>query len=569
MNSSIRRVLSFSILVLTCFAFSSCNKDDKATTITVSPEKVTVNVGETVKVLAIIEPETQGPATWKSLNESIATVSDGVITGVSKGETQVEAITKDGSKATVMVTVNEAPVGDLSISPNPLRVNEGEDLKVSVNGLPVGVQADFKVANSSVASVSKDGILHGVEEGATELTVSAKGKTASVKVLVSSKDLISFVDPVFKECVVKGLLTEDGAVLGCIDYNGDGEISKKEAARLTGKENTLALFDIIEIEDGVEKSRRSLQSTEDLKWFPNAMALMVRGCKTLKKIDFDKLPKLTNIMLSDLPAVSKLDLTTIPHLDGAYISWVESSSLDFSSCRELTGLIIEDVINAPKIKSINLSGCSKLQVLHVYGAKNLSDNGISWPSEMPSIEDITFDESRVLIQPILNKYKNIQKFSATNVDPEENGQYVNNGVINIDGMTKLTDLSIEGNRGITGINITKTPKLIDFFARDCNIKAIDLSNQSALNHVEVNGNKLISLRLDNGNTSAIKHLSAYDNPELKCIKVSEDLTLPLNKDVYDEWYLDETTQLSYNCDGQTEKVNHNRRAMKILKRVRK
>ncbi|MDO4672542.1 MAG: Ig-like domain-containing protein, partial [Porphyromonadaceae bacterium] len=333
MNSSIRRVLSFSILVLTCFAFSSCNKDDKATTITVSPEKVTVNVGETVKVLAIIEPETQGPATWKSLNESIAKVSDGVITGVSKGETQVEAITKDGSKATVMVTVNEAPVGDLSISPNPLRVNEGEDLKVSVNGLPVGVQADFKVANSSVASVSKDGILHGVEEGATELTVSAKGKTASVKVLVSSKDLISFVDPVFKECVVKGLLTEDGAVLGCIDYNGDGEISKKEAARLTRKENTLALFDIIEIEDGVEKSRRSLQSTEDLKWFPNAMALMVRGCKTLKKIDFDKLPKLTNIMLSDLPAVSKLDLTTIPHLDGAYISWVESSSLDFSSCR--------------------------------------------------------------------------------------------------------------------------------------------------------------------------------------------------------------------------------------------
>lgn len=569
MNSSIRRVLSFSILVLTCFAFSSCNKDDKATTITVSPEKVTVNVGETVKVLAIIEPETQGPATWKSLNESIATVSDGVITGVSKGETQVEAITKDGSKATVMVTVNEAPVGDLSISPNPLRVNEGEDLKVSVNGLPVGVQADFKVANSSVASVSKDGILHGVEEGATELTVSAKGKTASVKVLVSSKDLISFVDPVFKECVVKGLPTEDGAVLGCIDYNGDGEISKKEAGRLTGKENSLALFDIIEIEDGVEKSRRSLQSTEDLKWFPNAMALMVRGCKTLKKIDFDKLPKLTNIMLSDLPAVSKLDLTTIPHLDGAYISWVESSSLDFSSCRELTGLIIEDVINAPKIKSINLSGCSKLQVLHVYGAKNLSDNGISWPSEMPRIEDITFDESRVLIQPILNKYKNIQKFSATNVDPEENGQYVNNGVINIDGMTKLTDLFIGGNRGITGINITKTPKLINFFARDCNIKAIDLSNQSALNHVEVNGNKLISLRLDNGNTSAIKHLSAYDNSELKCIKVSEDLTLPLNKDVYDEWYLDETTQLSYNCDGQTEKVNHNRRAMKILKRVRK
>ncbi|HBN01952.1 MAG TPA: hypothetical protein DD383_04950 [Rikenellaceae bacterium] len=67
-----------------------------------------MNVGETVTLTATVTPaNASDPSyTWASSNEEVATVANGVVTGVDEGEATITATTKDGNKvASCKVTV--------------------------------------------------------------------------------------------------------------------------------------------------------------------------------------------------------------------------------------------------------------------------------------------------------------------------------------------------------------------------------------------------------------------------------------------------------------------------------
>ena len=80
-------------------------------TLTVSTSSVTLEIGASETVKAEYEPANLGDdttLTWKSGDESVATVVDGVITGVSEGVTVVTVSNADGScSKTVSVAVSE------------------------------------------------------------------------------------------------------------------------------------------------------------------------------------------------------------------------------------------------------------------------------------------------------------------------------------------------------------------------------------------------------------------------------------------------------------------------------
>ena len=79
-----------------------------ATGIIIDPTTATVGVGKTVTLTATVTPEhaNDKTVTWTSDNNSIATVVNGVVTGVSKGTATITVTTKDGEyTATCAVTV--------------------------------------------------------------------------------------------------------------------------------------------------------------------------------------------------------------------------------------------------------------------------------------------------------------------------------------------------------------------------------------------------------------------------------------------------------------------------------
>ena len=82
----------------------------KVTGIALDKTEVTINEGETATLTATISPAdaTTKEITWTSDNETVATVTDGVVSGLSAGSATITATTVDGEfTASCLVTVNK------------------------------------------------------------------------------------------------------------------------------------------------------------------------------------------------------------------------------------------------------------------------------------------------------------------------------------------------------------------------------------------------------------------------------------------------------------------------------
>ena len=112
-------------VLLSCVALlaiaSSCNKPEPApqpqpqpvnpTSITISPTTVSLSVGETQQLTAVVEPTDQNfSVTYSSNKAEVATVdNNGLVTAVAEGEAMITAKVGDLS-ATAKVTVKGATI---------------------------------------------------------------------------------------------------------------------------------------------------------------------------------------------------------------------------------------------------------------------------------------------------------------------------------------------------------------------------------------------------------------------------------------------------------------------------
>ena len=85
--------------------------------VTITPESAEVEVGKTVELTAQVLPEnaTDKTVTWTSSDDTVATVENGVVTGVQAGTATITATTADGGKtATCEVTVKQPAKPEVS-----------------------------------------------------------------------------------------------------------------------------------------------------------------------------------------------------------------------------------------------------------------------------------------------------------------------------------------------------------------------------------------------------------------------------------------------------------------------
>ncbi len=193
-------LLALAAIVL-CFV--ACNKEaDEPTPTPSEPVAVTgvslnktmvvLEIGESVTVEAIVTPETavNKEVKWSIANTAIATVTDGVVTAVAEGETELTVTTDDGGHtATIPVVVTEkVAVTGVSLNKTMVALEIGESVTVEATVTPETAdnkEVKWSIANTAIATVS-NGVVTGVAAGETELTVTTDdgGHTATIPVKV-------------------------------------------------------------------------------------------------------------------------------------------------------------------------------------------------------------------------------------------------------------------------------------------------------------------------------------------------------------------------------------------------
>ncbi len=161
------------------------------TGITLDRVSASVQVGNTLTLTATIEPAgTEETVIWKSSDDTIATVEDGVVTGVKAGKATITA--EAGSKkATCMVTVTEEPpveVTGITLDRTTGSISVGETLTLTATIEPANATDAvlWESSDDTIATV-EDGVVTGVKAGKATITAEAGSKKATCMVTVTEE----------------------------------------------------------------------------------------------------------------------------------------------------------------------------------------------------------------------------------------------------------------------------------------------------------------------------------------------------------------------------------------------
>lgn len=149
---------------------------DTVSKVTLDKTTMDVSAGSSDTLVTTVLPDTASNknVTWSSNKESIATVIDGIVTGVTPGTADITVTTVDGS-ITAMCTVNVTPTAVTGVTLD----KETLDLVAGGTGTLVATVSPDTATNKDITwSSSKtniatvtDGTVTAVEQGACEITV--------------------------------------------------------------------------------------------------------------------------------------------------------------------------------------------------------------------------------------------------------------------------------------------------------------------------------------------------------------------------------------------------------------
>ena len=159
------------------------------TGISLNTSSTSVTVGSTVTLTATVTPSnaTNKTITWSTNNSSVATVSNGVVTGKSAGTATITA-TAGSYSATCTVSVANATIAvtGISLDKTSTKVATGKSITLIATVTPSNATdktITWTTSNSSIASVN-NGTITGKSTGTATITATAGGKSATCSVTV-------------------------------------------------------------------------------------------------------------------------------------------------------------------------------------------------------------------------------------------------------------------------------------------------------------------------------------------------------------------------------------------------
>ena len=162
--------------------------------VTLDRHEMTLTEGETNRLVAKVSPSnaTDKTISWATSNPAIVSVDkEGNVKGVAVGTATVAASHGNLSDACkITVTASAVPVTSISLDKTTLALAEQDTYQLTATVKPDNAtdkNVTWSIANAAIATVSDNGLVTAVAEGATTITAKAGDKTATCTVTVSKK----------------------------------------------------------------------------------------------------------------------------------------------------------------------------------------------------------------------------------------------------------------------------------------------------------------------------------------------------------------------------------------------
>ena len=165
-----------------------------ATGITVDKTATTIVKGATDKLTATLVPaDANGTITWSTSDSSVATVSsDGTVTAVKNGTATVTAKCGDLSAQTKVTVIN--PLKAITITGTTHSIKKGQTTQLGLTYDPAdttdSVAATWTSSNTSVATVSKTGLVTALKDGSTTIKATVGNVSSTYDIAVKEVKLI-------------------------------------------------------------------------------------------------------------------------------------------------------------------------------------------------------------------------------------------------------------------------------------------------------------------------------------------------------------------------------------------
>ena len=160
-----------------------------------SDKIASVYKGETITLIATTEPAGEA-VDWVSLNPEIATVANGVVTGISVGTATIKASLEDGTSAQCSIVVQER--AKVTLSQSTVYIAEGSTIALTATVEPPISTVTWASSKPAVATVTDSGLVTGLRAGKTTISATLEdGTRATCVVNVTVPDGVYYIRNIF------------------------------------------------------------------------------------------------------------------------------------------------------------------------------------------------------------------------------------------------------------------------------------------------------------------------------------------------------------------------------------
>jgi uncharacterized protein YjdB len=189
-------LLALSITACTEEAVITAPVTPAVTTVSLNVTATQLEIGRTVTITPTVKDQRDSvmrdqTVVWTSNNTSVATVVNGLVTGVSKGQATITA-TAGGKFATATIFVTDPTVATVTVTATvPPTFFVGQTLQATSvardagNNTLTAFTTTWTSSAPAVASVSATGLITALSAGTTTITATSGGKTGTLNVTVS------------------------------------------------------------------------------------------------------------------------------------------------------------------------------------------------------------------------------------------------------------------------------------------------------------------------------------------------------------------------------------------------